>query len=187
MELAGEGVDTIKVFFFCSQAVGSCNLVLYVHHRLIEKWKSVHDSWIGAMPIVQVKHVRLAKSGSWIQNTKTAKARAGPARNAGTPRPGARRHGKRKNPPNNNMIQSSKTKVYRHPTVLCRDTFQWQVIKSKHQLQECRCETLIRYSHWTENRGYPGWPQAQVIPTALVRVVVKLIVTISRIVTTSYN
>ena len=22
------------------------------------------------------------------------------------------------------------------------------------------CETLIRYSHWKENMGYPGWPQA---------------------------
>ena len=41
----------------------------------------------------------------------TAKARAGPARNPGTPRPGARRHGKRKNPPNNNMIQSSNSKT----------------------------------------------------------------------------
>ena len=101
-----------------------------------------------------------ARSGSWVPNTETAKARAGPARNPGTPRPGARRHGKRKNPPNNNMIQSSKTKIYRHPTVSCRDTFQWQVIKSKCQKRECRCETLIRYSHWTENRGYPGWPQA---------------------------
>ena len=38
-----------------------------------------------------------------------------------------------------------------------------------------------------EDSGNWQGPAIQVIPTALVRVVVKLIVTISRIVTTSYN
>ena len=40
---------------------------------------------------------------------------------------------------------------------------------------------------WSVALIWEGGPNLQVIPTALVRVVVKLIVTISRIVTTSYN
>ena len=51
--------------------------------------------------------------GSWTRsNSKNKKTRAGPARNPGTPRPGARRHGKGKNQPNHNMIQSSTLRLY---------------------------------------------------------------------------
>ena len=77
--------------FFCSQAVGSCNLVLLVH---LLRWK---------MPILQatqVKQVTIVKQhcglliGSWSTNNKEH-TRARPARNPGTPPPGARRHGKK--------------------------------------------------------------------------------------------
>ena len=46
-----------------------------------------------------------------MEEQQQQKTRAGPARNPGTPRPGAWRHGKRKNPPNNNMIQSFNPKT----------------------------------------------------------------------------
>ena len=39
-------------FFFARRPIGSCNLVLLVHHRLMEGEKSVHDSRIGAEPFV---------------------------------------------------------------------------------------------------------------------------------------
>ena len=42
----------ILIIFFCSQPIGSCNLVLFVHHRLMRGEKSVHDSRIGAKPFV---------------------------------------------------------------------------------------------------------------------------------------
>ena len=50
--------------------------------------------------------------GSWTRSNSKQKTRAGPARNPGTPRPGARRHGKGKNQPNHNMIQSSTLRLY---------------------------------------------------------------------------
>ena len=40
-------------FFFARRPIGSCNLVLFVHHRLMRGEKSVHDSRIGAKPFVQ--------------------------------------------------------------------------------------------------------------------------------------
>ena len=58
------------------------------------------------------------------------------------------------------MIQSFKTQLSRHPTVLCRNTLQWWEMKLKLLSIECRCETLIGYSYWIEDRGYPGWLQA---------------------------
>ena len=39
-------------FFFARRPIGSCNLVLFVHHRLMRGEKSVHDSRIGAKPFV---------------------------------------------------------------------------------------------------------------------------------------
>ena len=39
-------------FFFARRPIGSCNLVLFVHHRLMRGEKSVHDSRIGAEPFV---------------------------------------------------------------------------------------------------------------------------------------
>ena len=44
-----EGSD---VLFFARRPIGSCNLVLFVHHRLMRGEKSVHDSRIGAKPFV---------------------------------------------------------------------------------------------------------------------------------------
>ena len=38
--------------FFARRPIGSCNLVLFVHHRLMRGEKSVHDSRIGAEPFV---------------------------------------------------------------------------------------------------------------------------------------
>ena len=80
--------------FFCSQAVGSCNLVLLVHLLRWGNRKSVQYSRIGATPIVQVTLVRrdwqYAKTSkmslSWIADTRQRKTRVGPARNPGTPR-----------------------------------------------------------------------------------------------------
>ena len=46
------------LWFFCSQAVGSCNLVLLVHQSKMGKTKSIQNSRIGAMPILQVTLVR---------------------------------------------------------------------------------------------------------------------------------
>ena len=46
-----------------------------------------------------------------MEERQQRKTRAGPARNPGTPRPGARRHGKRKTQPTNNMIQSFNSKT----------------------------------------------------------------------------
>ena len=50
--------------------------------------------------------------GSWTRSNSKQTTRAGPARNPGTPRPGARRHGKGKNQPNHPMIQSSTLRLY---------------------------------------------------------------------------
>ena len=102
------------------------------------------------------------KSCIRIMNVQpTAKTRAEPARNPGTPRPGARRHGKRNNTPHNNMIPSVSSKtIY---TQLSRAVTRCSAVermKSIFLQRKCRCETLIRYSHWKENMGYPGWPQA---------------------------
>ena len=41
-----------SAFFFARRPIGSCNLVLFVHHRLMRGEKSVHDSRIGAEPFV---------------------------------------------------------------------------------------------------------------------------------------
>ena len=38
--------------FFARRPIGSCNLVLFVHHRLMRGEKSVHNSRIGAKPFV---------------------------------------------------------------------------------------------------------------------------------------
>ena len=38
--------------FFARRPIGPCNLVLLVHHRLMDGEKSVHDSRIGAEPFV---------------------------------------------------------------------------------------------------------------------------------------
>ena len=104
-------------FFFARRPIGPCNLVLFVHHRLMRGEKSVHDSRIGAEPFVHCETwdilVKITKDKIWIMDEKQQqKTRAGPARNPGTPRPGARRHGKGKNQPNNNMIQSSTLRLY---------------------------------------------------------------------------
>ena len=82
----------------------------------------------------------------------TAKERAGPARNPGTPRPGARRHGKRKTTSNNNMIQSLKSKIYKHPAVLCRNTFQRKAITSNFHKENAGVKhysgTLTKQNIW---------------------------------------
>ena len=90
--------------FFARRPIGRCNLVLLVHHRSMGGEKSVHDSRSETCETSWCM-IRKALLGS-LKNSNSTKTRAGPARNPGTPRPGARRHGKRKNPPNNNMIQS---------------------------------------------------------------------------------
>ena len=41
-----------RTLFFARRPIGSCNLVLFVHHRLMRGEKSVHDSRIGAEPFV---------------------------------------------------------------------------------------------------------------------------------------
>ena len=46
------GDSTLVIFFFARRPIGSCNLVLFVHHRLMRGEKSVHDSRIGAEPFV---------------------------------------------------------------------------------------------------------------------------------------
>ena len=88
----------MPTIFFCSQAVGSCNLVLLVHRSEMGKRKSIQYSRIGATPILQVKQVKrpgmIELSMYWIVRNTTTNNRAGPARNPGTPWPGARRHGK---------------------------------------------------------------------------------------------
>ena len=38
--------------FFARRPIGPCNLVLFVHHRLMRGEKYVHDSRIGAEPFV---------------------------------------------------------------------------------------------------------------------------------------
>ena len=38
--------------FFARRPIGSCNLVLFIHHRLMRGEKSVHNSRIGAKPFV---------------------------------------------------------------------------------------------------------------------------------------
>ena len=40
------------IFFFARRPIGSCNLVLFVHHRLMRSEKSVQNSRIGAKPFV---------------------------------------------------------------------------------------------------------------------------------------
>ena len=65
--------------------------------------KSVHDSRIGAEPFVHCETwdilVKITKDKIWIMDEKQQQqTMAGPARNPGTPRPGARRHGKGKKP-----------------------------------------------------------------------------------------
>ena len=42
----------MMTLFFARRPIGSCNLVLFVHHRLMRGEKSVHDSRIGAKPFV---------------------------------------------------------------------------------------------------------------------------------------
>ena len=44
-----EGSDNL---FFARRPIGSCNLVLFIHHRLMRGEKSVHNSRIGAKPFV---------------------------------------------------------------------------------------------------------------------------------------
>ena len=44
--------EDVVPFFFARRPIGSCNLVLFVHHRLMRGEKSVHDSRIGAEPFV---------------------------------------------------------------------------------------------------------------------------------------
>ena len=39
-------------FFFARRPIGSCNLVLFIHHRLMRGEKSVHNSRIGAKPFL---------------------------------------------------------------------------------------------------------------------------------------
>ena len=39
-------------FFFARRPIGPCNLVLFVHHRLMRGEKPVHDSRIGAEPFL---------------------------------------------------------------------------------------------------------------------------------------
>ena len=140
------------IFFFARRPIGPCNLVLLVHHRLMRGEKSVHDSRIGAEPFVHCETwdflVQIWKSKTWImEEQQQRKTRAGPARNPGTPRPGARRHGKRNTQPTNNMIQSfnSKTIYTRlpHAVTCCIKTR-----STNFYLRMCRCETLLRYSHW---------------------------------------
>ena len=65
MEVLPDGPEPISFFvkeeqfripdlglFFARRPIGSCNLVLFVHHRLMRSEKSVHDSRIGAEPFV---------------------------------------------------------------------------------------------------------------------------------------
>ena len=122
------------VLFFCSQAVGSCNLVLFIHHSKMRRWKSVQNSRIGAMPIVQMKQVKRPGKNLLehrLDHGKNKQHSKGEARQE--PRhPPARcpetRQQKTQTP--TITIQSSKTEIYQPPTVSCRDTFQWQVTKS---------------------------------------------------------
>ena len=44
--------DWDKVFFFARRPIGSCNLVLFIHHWLMRGRKSVHNSRIGAKPFL---------------------------------------------------------------------------------------------------------------------------------------
>ena len=49
----GKAPSTLsKRAFFARRPIGPCNLVLFVHHRLMRGEKSVHDSRIGAEPFV---------------------------------------------------------------------------------------------------------------------------------------
>ena len=44
--------DSWTPLFFARRPIGSCNLVLFVHHRLMRSEKSVQNSRIGAKPFV---------------------------------------------------------------------------------------------------------------------------------------
>ena len=108
--------------------------------------KSVHDSRIGAKPFVHCETwdilVKIMTKKIWIMDEKqqqNQKTRAGPARNPGTPRPGARRHGKG---------TSSQTTTwsnlqlldYIHSTASCRNML--QQIENGEILQTDACVKL---------------------------------------------
>ena len=48
----GASVSVCIGFFFARRPIGSCNLVLFIHHRLMRGGKSVHNSRIGAKPFL---------------------------------------------------------------------------------------------------------------------------------------
>ena len=62
------------IFFFARRPIGSCNLVLFVHHRLMRGEKSVHDSRIGAEPFVHCETwdilVKIMTNKIWIMDEK---------------------------------------------------------------------------------------------------------------------
>ena len=69
-------------FFFCSQPLSSCNLVLLVHPLVMRSRKSVQDSRIGAMPSLQVTQVKRTcncfKSCCWTVSKQTTETGQGP-------------------------------------------------------------------------------------------------------------
>ena len=56
MSARNEEKDTLiasgNLLFFARRPIGSCNLVLFIHHWLMRGRKSVHNSRIGAKPFL---------------------------------------------------------------------------------------------------------------------------------------
>ena len=75
---------TASWFFFARRPIGSCNLVLFVHHRLMRGEKSVHDSRIGAEPFVHCETwdilVKIMTNKIWIMDEKQQQKNKGGAR-----------------------------------------------------------------------------------------------------------